>query len=87
MSDLPTRLFEDASIMRTKGGFPTIAAELDEAAEEILSLKGLLGNCLTALRSIADSDNSEPSAPDDEDWRWRFLEAQRVAKATLENLS
>jgi hypothetical protein len=51
MNDLPTRLFEDASIMRTKGGFPTIAAELDEAAEEILSLKGLLGKCLDFICS------------------------------------
>lgn len=36
------------------------------------------------LQSIADADDSEPREPDDADWRFRFLEAQRAARCTLD---
>lgn len=35
------------------------------------------------LQSIADADDSEPREPDDADWRFRFLEAQRAARCAL----
>ena len=40
-----------------------------------------------ALKNIAEADASEPREPDDADWRWRFLEAQRVAQKALKPVS
>ena len=42
---------------------------------------GMLRDC---LQSIADADDSEPREPDDADWRFRFLEAQRAAQCALD---
>ena len=42
MTDLIERLREDADIMRAKTGFPTVAAELDEAAGEIARLNQVI---------------------------------------------
>ncbi len=42
MSDIVERLREDARIMSAASGFPTIAAELEEAAGEVENLRNLL---------------------------------------------
>lgn len=52
-------------------------------SDEIAGLNGKITALVECLQSIAEASAREPREPDDTDWRFRFLEAQRAAKCTL----
>jgi hypothetical protein len=63
----------------TVGDIRSIAIALEDDIGAVAQPSGLR----ECLQSIADADDSEPREPDDADWRFRFLEAQRAARCAL----
>lgn len=57
-----------------------VIATLRAASSPAAVREAQLRDC---LQSIADASDKEPRQPDDADWRYRFLEAQRAARTTL----
>jgi hypothetical protein len=53
-------------------------------AHILSELRWWLTNAGLSLQSIDDASDDEPKAPDDADWRWRYLEAKRVVRQILD---